>query len=379
MQLKPLFITLLLLAISIQASTAIAADTAPDTNLIQPNPREHDMRVALWNQIKTAWQSNDFKTLEELGQGYVDHPSKSYSGKLMLDLYMSDLDNTITIEWPKEWSLAAQSQCGCNSTDPSHYAEGDRRWVVVDGKLKAWAKRYPKSIILPLARVQYSVSRAWFYRGSDFAGEVNDKAWPLFKRYIEEADKVIKASASMRNRNPAWYTEAVEISVIANWPQAQRDHLYADMVEHATLYTPAYVSAAQFLQPQWGGDYAAIEELIRKAMQRMPEQDAPEFYARVYWNFLGSVDKSIEAPKTIAADWNTIKQGLNVVMERYPERINFQGAAMMACKFRDRPYLDSLARRLGTYEAYQAFPNEYLDCSKPDFVPEMHIMTEPAH
>ncbi|HEY8026675.1 MAG TPA: hypothetical protein VIF60_19185 [Burkholderiaceae bacterium] len=349
-----------------------------DAAIVKPDSREIDMRAALRDRIKTAWHDNDYKTLDELGADYADHLSKTYSGQLLLSVFMSGLTSELTIEWPDEWDLAGQSQCGCKSTDPSHYAEGDRRWAEVDGKLKAWAKRYPKSIIAPLARVQYAINRAWFYRGSKYADKVNDKAWPPFHHYVEEADKALQSNASIRNRNPAWYNKAAELSAIADWPKAQRERLYTDMVEHGRLYAPAFWNAAQFLQPKWGGDYAAIEELLKRAMQHAPEKDGLEFYARVYWKFLESFDDSVEAPQEIAADWNTFKQGLNIMVERYPELINIHGAAMMACKYRDREYFDSMMRRMGKGDSYQGFPTELLDCSNPDFMPNRFIPPPPA-
>ncbi len=372
MRLASLLLSSLIFAIGIQAPV-IAQDT-PDTGAVKPDIKpdagENELRKTLWKQVQNAWRDEDFKTLEELGQDYIDHPGKTSSGKSTINIFMTILDGAMRIDWPAEWRIEGQKDCDCASADPEHYAEGDQRWAVIDDKLKAWAERYPHSMILPLARIRYSINRAWFYRGSDLAAEVNSKAWPLFQRYVKEADKTLRASAPVRYTNPAWYNSAAEVAAVADWPKEKRQNLYADMVEHATSYVPAYVTAAQFLQPQWGGDYAAIDDLIRRAQKHLPEKDGLEFYARVYWGYLSIRYTHVAPAKLAAADWNMIKQGFDVITERYPQRTNVEGAARMACRYRDRPYFDAMARRLGIYEWYLSYPIESLNCSRTGFMPD---------
>ena len=372
---RPTSLLLPSLLFTIAIQTPAIAQSTSDPAPVKIETRENQWREHLENQVRDAWRNNDYKALEKMGEDFVSHPSKSYSGKWNLSIFMFDIGNTLKIEWQDDWNVKAKSNCNCESSDPAYYAEADKRWAVIDGQLKAWAKRYPHSLIVPLARTRYAENRAWFYRGSGYSSTVNDAAWPLFERYIKEANKTLKASAPIRFKNPDWYDEAAQLAVVADWPKAERQKLYAEMVERAPTYFPAFASASQFLQPQWGGDYQAIDDLIRSAQKRMPEKDGLEFYARVYWWYLGAINTNYDAPKEIAADWNMIKQGLEIVMERYPDRLNFDGAAQMACKYQDREYLDSVTRRSGTSDQYnKAFPIAYLDCNRPaPFFPEVHI------
>ena len=357
------FLALASLIFSFAFQAPALAQLAPKSAAPQFQTREQQWRDDLTKQMTEAWRKDDFKTLEDIGEDFINHPGKSYNGKWKLASYTYALSPILVIDWPDEWNVTAK-KCKCKSADPARYAEGNRRWTEVDDKLKAWSKLYPRSLIVPLARTHYAVNRAWFYRGHAYSSNVNPEAWPLFERYINEADATVKASAGTRFKDPAWYEEAVSIAVVAGWSASNRNTLYADMIQRAPTYAPAFAEAAAMLEPQWGGDYQTIDALIKSAQKTMSEKDGLEFYARVYWMYLGD-----NIPKEVATNWPMIRQGLDNMVERYPERINIDGAAQLACKFNDKEYFNTMARRLGTSDLYRNIPFERLDCNQSDFLP----------
>lgn len=348
-----------MLVLSIATLAAQAKTTAAE----QPQPvalREGELRLALYRQIESAWRMDDIKTLDAMGEDFVLHHSKTPSGKWKLELYLKSLDGLARIEWPKAWRLPNQQDCDCASTDPAHFAEGDRRWAVIDTKLATWSKRYPQSTVAPVVRIRYLLSRAWFYRGSGSADKVDPRAWPLFQRYVDEAGKLLKRNASIRDKNPAWYGEAGMIAVVNDWPQADRDRLYADMIEHGQLYAPAFLTATSYFKPQWGGSYKDVDKLVEQAMLHASEKDGLEFYARFYWNLITNLQPGQE----FASNWGRIKAGFDVILDRYPDPWNFRGAATMACKYRDQALFDQAIRQLGISERYQDKLLSSVDCDK---------------
>ncbi len=104
MRLASLLLSSLIFAIGIQAP-AIAQDT-PDTGAVKPDIKpdagENELRKTLWKQVQNAWRDEDFKTLEELGQDYIDHPGKTSSGKSTINIFMTILDGAMRIDWPAE-------------------------------------------------------------------------------------------------------------------------------------------------------------------------------------------------------------------------------------------------------------------------------------
>ena len=351
-----------LVVLSLVTVPSAQAVTTPAEKVKQPLPgiqRELDLRADIHQQIETAWRESDFKTLDAMGEDFALHHSKTPSGLWKLDIYFDTLTGLAHIEWPKKWAPVKRRDCNCVATDPVHYAEGDKRWAVLDAKLAAWTQRYPQSIVAPLVRIHYLINRAWFYRGSDYADKVAPQAWPRFRHYIGEADNVLKSYESIRYKNPAWYGAAAMIAVVNDWPQADRERLYDDMAAHGQLYTPAFLSAAGFLKPQWNGKSIDIHWLIEKAMYHASEEDGLEFYTRFYWALVSNAQ-----PGQQYANWEPMSDGFDILLKRYPDPLNVAGAAQMACIYEDQSRFEQAIQQLGESERYHGKPLSSVDCDK---------------
>jgi hypothetical protein len=363
---------LLIVLLACCLTSICTAATAVEATKID---REMQLRTTLRQQIESAWRAGDFKTLETMGEGFVQHRTKTFNGMPELAPYFYDINALLYIDWPNEWNLAelAQSDCHCKAPDPSHFEEADRRWDILHKKLDAWYLRYPDSTILPVVRIKYLIRRAWFYRGGAWADKVNPKAWPRFEQYMTEADKVVRSSTSIRFKNPAWYGDAVQVAVADDWPVEEINRLYAEMPEHAQLYTVSFENAAQFMQPKWRGSHDAFLDMVSKAVRHAPEKDGLEFYARLYWVLLESDDKTLRIQSVEDVDRGMLEAGFDIVFKRYPESWNFIGAAKTACKIGDAALFERATRRLGTFDRYQGVPLTSIDCWNTDFSP-----TKPA-
>jgi hypothetical protein len=301
---------------------------------------EVELRKSMIKQVADAWRASDFAWLDVTADEYARTGAKTYSGKSRLDFFYGALHDQLKIAWPVGWYRASPPSCQCEIPDPAHYEEADNRWQVVRAKLNTWVAQAPDSSNAKLALVEMLLQRAWFYRGTGYAGSVPPEAWPLYSRYMEEARNILSDNQAIRTSDPEWFALMFSVAMSQSWPQSELGPLLQDLRTSGTLYAHAYQNAALLMLPKWGGSYEELESFARQVIADHGDEGL-EIYARIYW-----VVGALEFPHT-HADWSLMKRGFETMIQKYPEPFNLNGMAMFACAAGDGITFKEISERLG--------------------------------
>jgi hypothetical protein len=346
---------LALLAASVVTAQAGSANNAQLISSLQnPAPQssvqpihtdpETALREAIAKDVQDAWANSSFKKLDSLADEYVRTRARTFSGKWRLAVFAEALSGQMRIAWPDEWWLAErQPECRCHIPDPARYQQADLRWNALQEKLDLWIKQFPNSPHAQVARAQFLVNRAWFYRGTGYADTVPDVAWPRFSKYIEAARNTLVETRSTSIANPEWFNIMIPIASAQSWQTSRVAGLVRDLFEFGQSYATAYQSAAGMLLPKWGGSYEMIEAFAREAIKRTAPEEGAAIYARIYWQ----VDFGPTTFHDTRADWATMKRGFDEMILKYPDPRNVNGKAMFACMAGDAATFNSTIKQLG--------------------------------
>jgi hypothetical protein len=318
---------------------------APQSS-VQPIHTDAEMalRETIANDVEDAWANSGFAKLDSLADEYVRTRGRTFSGKWRLAIFAEALSRQMQIAWPDDWWLAErQPGCRCHIPDPGRYQEADLRWNALQEKLDLWIKRFPHSPHAQVARAQFLVNRAWFYRGTGYADTVPDVAWPRFSKYVEAARNALVETRSTSIANLEWFNVMVSIASAQSWQPSRVAALVRDLFEFGQSYATAYQSAAGMLLPKWGGSYEMIEAFAREAVKQTAPEEGAAIYARIYWQ----VDFGPTIFRDTRADWATMKRGFDEIVLKYPDPRNVNGKAMFACMAGDAATFNSTIKQLG--------------------------------
>jgi hypothetical protein len=310
---------------------------------IHPDP-EIGLRAAIAKGVQDAWANSDFAKLDSMADEYVRTRARTFSGKWRLAIFAEALSGQMQIAWPDDWWLAERELgCRCHIPDPARYQEADLRWNVLQERLDLWVKGFPRSPHAQVARAQFLVNRAWFYRGTGYSDTVPDIAWPRISKYLEAARNALVETRSTSIASPDWFNIMFFIASAQAWQPSRVAVLVRDLFEFGQSYAPAYQSAAGMMLPKWGGSYEMIEAFAREAIKRTASEEGAAIYARIYWQ----VDFGATLFRDTRADWATMKRGFDEMIQKYPDPRNENGKAMFACMAGDAATFNSTIKQLG--------------------------------
>lgn len=303
---------------------------------------ERELRERISAEVAAAWKGRDFRRLDATADEYLRTRARTYSGKWRLSVWYDALSDQLRIDWPDEWySRQTPSGCRCKIPDPAHYGDAEPRWKAVHATVEEWMRRSPHSVHAKLALAQLFVNEGWFYRGTGQSDTVQPEAWPIFSRYLKEADDTLTLYRDVRTTDPEWFDIMFIVASAEQWPRQRVDGLLEDLRKNGKGYATAYQSAANHLLPKWGGSYEELEQFARQAM-RDAGDDGLELYTRLYWNAVRA-ERFLDSQ----ADWPTMKRGFELIISRYPDSRNVNGLAMYACGAGDRATFLETMPRLG--------------------------------
>lgn len=328
---------------------------------------ELDSRKKISLDVKTAWEHEDFHALESVETLFLSADQRTSSGKWRLAIFFGALESGLTIEWPNEWNhrTFAGETVRCYGPEPAHFPDADKRWNVVEERLKRWAAEFPQSPNPQLALAAYFMNRGWFYRGTCFAGDVIEVAWPIFYRNLDTAQQILAGLRNSRTRNPVWFDLMLRIcsAKSADPTSPDRKSLIDDLLENGQGYPNAYSSALRFMEPRWGGSPRQLEDFAQIANAKTLKEEGGAMYARIYWNFEASYEYGTEFFQKTNADWPKLKASFQKLVNDYPTPRNVTGFARFSCMAKDVAGAKQLLQRAGTDEYLESWvPAFRLEC-----------------
>jgi Domain of unknown function (DUF4034) len=331
-----------LLALAIILMQLVLAHTAVSAEVQDAETR---LRNAITAQVSELWSRSDFAGLDAMADAYVQTKERTLSGKWKLAIFYGGMSDLLAISWPKDGYLPEDDEsCLCKRPIPAKFPAAEREWDAAYSKVKQWIQKYPNSPHARIVQAQFSVNRAWFFRGSGFSSTVTKQAWPLVAKYIEDARKALDNCKSTCAKDPHRYEIMFFVASAQSWSHEQIEALVRDLLDHGQSYVPAYQSAARLLLPKWSGSYEAVEAFAKLATERNAKIEGNGMYTRIYWN-LGESSTLFSDGR---ADWPTMKRGFEEILRQYPDPRNLNGEAMFACAAGDRATYLSVMKQLGS-------------------------------
>jgi hypothetical protein len=220
-------------------------------------------------------------------------------------------------------------------------SEHESMWQLHDRIHRDWIAKKPDSITARLAYADFFVSYAWHARGHGFSGSVTDEGWKLFHERLASAQKVLDEARLLKEKDPYFGLIALCVALGEGPSKAQYDVLVNEAHAAEPKFWGYFTSRAYSLMPRWHGEPGDWEAFAMKAAN-LPDGLGAELYARIVLNLLDYYgDIFVESE----ASWPKTREGLNLMMERYPDSLEIANeAAMLAVMARDR----DMARQIFT-------------------------------
>ena len=182
---------------------------------------------------------------------------------------------------------------------------------------------------------------AWAHRGEGFANELSFMQVVRFKFALRKARDLLLRNADVASADPGYYAELLGSSLGAGLSPDKISGFLGEGVSRYPDYDELYFRTIAFSQPKWGGSIHEVAALADFAVANTESQRGYEMYARIYWG-AGQAQDGKFFFQSPPASWDKMRQGINELVERYPDQWNINHLALFACVERDR----ELARRL---------------------------------
>ena len=297
------------LAILLAASGARAhCEPLPPVRSASADTDELAVRRQMGAQVEAALASDDFAALDRMGEQLRLSRARMPNGWPKLAMYHKFL------RYQLGDGLEARFGCDFRKADV----------------LRRWREKSPRSPLPYIVEARLLYDQAWCLRGAGFSDTVADGVWPRFEKGIDAAAGILD-SHRFAGKDPEYFAVRIEIQrSLANDPEQ-----IMALVDAGTAiepgYFPIYDSAIFSFLPQWGGSWAAIEQLARYAAKRSAATDKTSFYSRVYISLEECGCLKVEKDP----DWPSMRQGLNDLYTLFPVPWNGELNRKLACRVGD--------------------------------------------
>lgn len=303
---------------------------------LKPDPElelRASMRQKLWSPGSAAGLELIEKEIAPLRDGRI----KSPSGIWQLRLFYVFHDNAIR----DEYTSAASRE---------HFDKVFDEWKKTNSKSKAaWMIR--AAVLTRIAKNAYAeLLKPHPYSPSRPVLEANLKAaTAALDKYLDE----IKFAAGY---DPHWYVDKIISMSLPCAPEAERWMLLDEASAKYPDYTQIYF---EYIDRgiKCGGDAKTLaRKVIDLAVDRSKATDGQSMYARLYWK----MSSAHTGPGLFASDWidwPRMKQGMDDILQRYPDPWNVNNFAFFACAAQDAEKTRELTARAAEHPVASAWPS----------------------
>lgn len=208
-----------------------------------------------------------------------------------------------------------------------------------------WKAKVPQSRMRTLLEAIKWQRHAWEARGGGYGSSVPGESMKLFRERLSLAAKALKDSEPAGQDSPIWYWVALIVAGSSGLPQAEFDTLFEEGAKRFPYYHSLYYTRLNYLLPQWGGSYEAVDAFIAKAVERTKEKDGDAFYAWLYVDVARKFEGDLF--EGTRASWPKMRKAFKDMVARYPDAWNKNLFATFACRARDRETTGQLITELG--------------------------------
>ena len=320
-------------------------------------------RALINSSICEAWHISNFELIERMAQEYQSTRARTNSGKWLLSVYYSALEQCLMIDWPDTLSyIPAGAPANNLIPDPKNYTLADERWDALLVSIDFWQKQYPKSSNSIIAKAIYYHNRAWFYRGGGYADKVPKDAWPLYKKYLESDRATLEYNRELGETNPLWFECMFQVATEQSWSAEDASTLIIEFDKRGQSYPGVYNTIFQHLMPRWGGSNEAMEAYAHSVVEKTRTEEGHAMYTRLYWNIADLYRLTFFAET--AVNWPEMRQGFEEIIEKYPDPRNLNAYAQFACAAGD----DVTSRKILAMLGKDANTSSWVFTTRPQYI-----------
>ena len=201
--------------------------------------------------------------------------------------------------------------------------------------MERWHRERPGSIAARVALATAYRNLAWEHRGAGLGREVTQEGAQEKERYLEKAWEVLTEVYDERPEDPQYWSVLLGMTHLRGRTPPYTPEVLAEALKAAPDYLSIYLNEAHFRVPQWGGSRGDVERFAASSTDAEINPFGEELYARI----AVSLGRGSEKKKVFGEhgfDWPRVRDGLELINQRYPERLNFHWAAYMAVLAGDR-------------------------------------------
>lgn len=126
--------------------------------------------------------------------------------------------------------------------------------------LDEWCSKDPESYFPRLLRGAFYLNYAWEARGKDWARNVPEEAWPIFKQRIQQAKEDLLKATQLNNNNAVAWEELIVVAFAADLPHETMEEYYQKALEVQPSSYYGRINKMEYLSPRWKG---SKEELVQ--------------------------------------------------------------------------------------------------------------------
>lgn len=334
---------------------------------------DQNVRQEMAMRISTAWENEDFGTLESMENDYINPTMRTPSGKRLLAVFETSLQAFISIRPNTETldSLITNKMIWTEEEKtgppPARYKLVNQEWDKVEQKINKWYEKFPNSPNPKIAKAIYYINRGGYFRGAQWASDVHEEAWPIFRNNYDAAKTLLSETQDVSRRNPIWFSLMLSILGAQSAPQDKIDSLVSDTLENGQGYPTAIQNAFDFMQPRWGGSYEQMEKFARLANQKTYKQEHGEIYARLYWNMVVTQKDEMNQGffSRTKASWPMLDRSFEIITQDHPEPRNLSGYALFNCMANNITKAKQLLTRAHTLIFFENWSSELQELCDP--------------
>lgn len=208
-------------------------------------------------------------------------------------------------------------------------------WEERRAKAQRWIDFNPTAPGGYLAFADAYRDEGWAHRGCGFVASVPESAWEPFRSSVELAWQYLIDHKEIASKDPYWYDLMVLISRDSGKDDEYIESVFEEGAQRHPYFYQLYFSYVNHLLPKWGGNMTLVEEFANRAVELTQEQESNGMYARVYW-FVSQEGTGPMLFVESRARWQQMSEGIDDVLEKYPDQWNINHFAFFACMAGDR-------------------------------------------
>lgn len=209
--------------------------------------------------------------------------------------------------------------------------EPESMWKLHEEIHKAWMEALPTSITARTAYAQFLCEYAWQARTAAYADQVTKEGWELFGQRLATAREVIQKARVLPEKDPILWVASLRVGLGEGWPKPAFEMLMTEALKLEPKLPDFHNRRAYSLLPRWQGEPGEWEAYAAEAAAR-PDGLGAETYARIVMYLSSFHDNIFRESK---ASWPKTREGLEGMLEKYPESLNILSMAALLSTLAD--------------------------------------------